>query len=175
MSYWFSSKKESVDASGAKEVHSEQSYLELQHKLDEQRTQLQKYAQESAQIQERLATIQARVHENDTTLHRTITELNEKIKEYQQVSKTETILYYDGSLYQGYIKDRKPDGYGIMVHGNGTRYVGGWKDGLYHGSGVLYYSGMPPWYAEWDAHQPHGYCTYDGIHYTRYADGVQVE
>lgn len=199
MSYWFSSKKESADVSETKvdqyAVLEQQNALlsEQNGKLEEQngklkeqnvslidtnkqlQDQLQKYENDSKQIQEFLSTIKTSVYTNHNKLKATITELEDKIKEYQNVKKVETILYYDGSLYQGYLQDHKPDGYGIMVHGNGTRYVGYWKDGLYHGSGVLYYPSMPPWYAEWDSHQPHGYCTYDGIHYILYVNGVHVE
>jgi len=32
-------------------------------------------------------------------------------------------------IYQGQVKDGKPDGLGIIIYPDGNKYVGGWKDG----------------------------------------------
>jgi hypothetical protein len=101
-------------------------------------------------------------------------EIKEALKHYQNQNNesVKTVLYYDGSLYQGRLENNLPHGFGVIVHGNGVRYAGNWKNGLYEGSGVLYYPGMPPWNAMWKLHLPHGKCTYDFIHFTEYIDGV---
>ena len=87
-------------------------------------------------------------------------------------SNLETVLWHDGSLYQGKMVNQKPHGYGIICHGDGSRYVGGWKNGMYDGFGVFYYPGFPPWNAEWKEHKPHGNCTYDFVNYDNYIEGV---
>lgn len=173
MSYWFGSKKEQT-------VTEEPSLLvELSRKVEEQATQLQeqaiKHQADFKQIHDLLDVIQSTLVGSCTKSQATLDELQDKWTLYVQAHRMETILYYDGSLYQGELCDHKPNGYGTIVHGNGTRYMGEWKDGLYHGSGVLYYPHMMPWYAEWNANQPHGYCTYDGVEYSRYEHGIQIE
>lgn len=95
-----------------------------------------------------------------------------QLEEKYSISNVKTVLYYDGSLYQGRMENNLPHGFGVIVHGNGVRYTGYWKNGLYEGSGVLFYPGMPPWNAEWKSHVPHGRCTYDFINFTDYVDGV---
>jgi hypothetical protein len=99
-------------------------------------------------------------------------EVKEALKNFQNQDSVKTVLYYDGSLYQGRLENNLPHGFGVIVHGNGVRYAGNWKNGLYDGSGVLYYPGMPPWNAMWKSHLPHGKCTYDFINFTEYVDGV---
>lgn len=39
--------------------------------------------------------------------------------------------------YKGYVKKTYPDGFGIMKYKNGNKYQGSWKEGHYHGLGLL--------------------------------------
>ena len=41
----------------------------------------------------------------------------------------------DGSIYEGYWRLDKADGYGRMIYGNGNVYIGMWKNDLIHGQG----------------------------------------
>ena len=57
--------------------------------------------------------------------------INGKIKETTATSSSEL------GLYSGKIVDNKPNGAGQMIYANGCEYKGGWKDGSWHGDGVL--------------------------------------
>ena len=39
--------------------------------------------------------------------------------------------------YQGEVKDRKPNGLGVIIYTNGSKYVGGWENGKYQGQGTF--------------------------------------
>ncbi len=39
--------------------------------------------------------------------------------------------------YQGQVKNVKPNGLGILIEPNGSKYVGSWKDGLKNGQGTF--------------------------------------
>ena len=39
--------------------------------------------------------------------------------------------------YKGEIKNGKPEGFGIILHTHGLKYVGMWKNGKYHGYGEM--------------------------------------
>jgi len=41
------------------------------------------------------------------------------------------------SVYKGDVKNGKPDGLGIMVDNIGGKYIGEWKNGLFHGQGIF--------------------------------------
>ena len=43
-------------------------------------------------------------------------------------------------VYKGQVKDGKPNGLGVMIYLNGWKYIGGWKNGYYHGQGSLTFS-----------------------------------
>ncbi len=49
-----------------------------------------------------------------------------------------TYAYPDGSKYQGYFMDGKPNSRGTFYYPNGERYVGSFKNGLPEGEGRLY-------------------------------------
>ena len=72
---------------------------------------------------------------NNTKINRI--ENNSIIEEYD----TDYILYYDGSYYNGELKEIENndcirDGYGVMVYSDGiTSYTGYYKDNLKHGRG----------------------------------------
>jgi len=83
----------------------------------------------------------------------------------QQHSKDQecvTRLYYDGSLYQGMMKEDKPHGKGIFCYAHdGSRYVGEWENGLFHGEGVFYKPYYPALFGHWENHILHGEAWYD--------------
>ena len=87
-----------------------------------------------------------------------VNSLNNKVENLK--NRPDSILYYDGTLYVGTVKQDKngydyPDGFGTICHMNGVRYTGEWKDGLYDGQGTLYadyYS--QPFTCQWVKHVP---------------------
>lgn len=46
-------------------------------------------------------------------------------------------IAFDGGLYQGRLQNGAPVGGGVLIGPGARRYVGDWKDGKYHGRGVL--------------------------------------
>jgi MORN repeat len=70
-------------------------------------------------------------------------------------SKPDVLLYYDGTLYVGDVKNNLPDGFGTICYSSGARYCGEWKDGLYNGKGAFYQDHFSlPFYSEWVNHLP---------------------
>ena len=49
-----------------------------------------------------------------------------------------TMLFPDGSRYDGEFKDGRMEGQGIRQYKNFDRYVGGFKNDQFHGTGVWY-------------------------------------
>ncbi len=47
------------------------------------------------------------------------------------------LVFADGTTYTGYFKDDLYDGFGTLVFADGTNYEGSFAGGSYHGSGVL--------------------------------------
>jgi len=155
---WFRSDKTKVDE------YKEQ-LKEYEEQLKEYEEQLKEYKKTSVAMESRMLELEKKMQEKH------LPEFFPSIPS----DPIQTVLYYDGSLYQGTLENNLPHGWGIIVHGNGVRYSGEWKEGLYDGKGTLFYPNMYPWYAEWKAHKPHGMCTYDGVHFVQYENGVQAE
>ncbi len=51
-----------------------------------------------------------------------------------------TYHFTDGSKYDGYFMDGKPNGEGICIYSNGNKYVGQWKDNAPNGYGSMYFA-----------------------------------
>jgi hypothetical protein len=49
-----------------------------------------------------------------------------------------TLAYIDGSRYEGFFREGRPNGRGTFYYPNGERYQGEFKDGLPWGKGILY-------------------------------------
>lgn len=49
-----------------------------------------------------------------------------------------TMLFADGSKYEGAFAKSKINGYGTYYYANGAKYTGEWKDGYYNGEGTKY-------------------------------------
>jgi hypothetical protein len=49
-----------------------------------------------------------------------------------------TMLFVDGSKYEGTFLDSKINGFGTYYYANNSKYTGEWKDGYYHGEGIKY-------------------------------------
>jgi len=54
-------------------------------------------------------------------------------------------------VYQGQVKDGKPNGLGfLIIHFGKSKYVGSWKDGKENGQGIMFFlDGGGKWIGEW--------------------------
>jgi len=52
-------------------------------------------------------------------------------------------------IYQGQVKDGKPNGLGILIYHNGGKYVGEWKDGEENGQGTYTTSNGRKYVGSW--------------------------
>ena len=77
--------------------------------------------------------------------------------------------------YQGQVKDRKPNGLGILIFPSGSKYVGEFKDGKRTGQGTFTWSDGSKYVGEWKDDKKHGQGTFtftDGSKYVgEYKDG----
>jgi len=62
----------------------------------------------------------------------------------------------DGSKYVGAWKEGKYHGQGTYTHWNGDKYVGTWKDDSYHGQGTLTYSNGDKYVGAYKEGKQHG-------------------
>lgn len=65
-----------------------------------------------------------------------------------------TYVYGDGSRYVGNFKEGEPGGEGTVYYANGDKYVGGWHEHTPHGEGVMYYASGKVVGAVWDYGKP---------------------
>ena len=95
------------------------------------------------------------------SLEKRIRQLEERLErtDREKEQKERTILYYDGTLYVGTVAldasgNVQPNGWGTICYHNGARYIGQWKNGLFHGKGTFYdpYSYIP-FTCEWFNHK----------------------
>ena len=63
-------------------------------------------------------------------------------------------VYGDGSKYIGFFKEGKPEGEGTCIYANGDKYVGGWARHAPHGEGVMYYQNGRVLGAKWSYGKP---------------------
>jgi hypothetical protein len=105
-----------------------------------------------------------------------VDELSDKVK--NKVGTNEVILYFDGTIYVGSVTEDSqgfsiPHGYGTICYVYGSRYIGEWKDGYYHGRGTFYQDYYTrPFTSDWVNHIPHGKATWDGVHFVTVENGV---
>jgi len=60
-------------------------------------------------------------------------------------------------IYQGDVENGKPNGLGIIFFPvDGSKYVGGWKDGKKHGQGTSTFSSGNKYVGEWKNGEYHG-------------------
>ena len=64
-------------------------------------------------------------------------------------------------IYKGEIKNRKPEGLGIMLFPDGTKYMGMWKSGKKHGQGTLTMSDGQKMSGEWKENKEWNITKYD--------------
>jgi len=62
--------------------------------------------------------------------------LNDSTAEITQKKILSELIYENGGVYKGQIKNGKPHGIGVLIFENGTKYIGEWKDGLPSGLGA---------------------------------------
>lgn len=116
------------------------------------------------------------------TCHDKIKRLENMLHEYRKDMQRLTslflpiTLYYDGSLYQGEFSEKTkiPNGYGIIVYADGTRYAGQWHEGKFHGKGTLYIYGAPAFHAEWEHGVIHGDAWYEGHEKYTFVNGTPI-
>jgi len=86
-----------------------------------------------------------------------------------------TVNYNDGSKYVGGWKDGKSNGQGTSTYPNGNKYVGEFKDGEKHGQGTFTFSSGNKFEGEFKDDEPNGQGTFtwsDGRKYVgEYKDG----
>ena len=64
--------------------------------------------------------------------------------------------YKSGDKYEGFWKDNKREGKGIMKYKNGDKYEGDWKDNKREGKGTLYYNNGNIFEGDWKNDRKHG-------------------
>lgn len=145
---WFSKDKSKAEPVQTEENELKDLEFQKEEQSDEQQDTIQSVTKET-QSEE-----QPSVYDTlQTEVERLRTELYELKKTVE--SKPDVILYYDGSLYVGQIKDSVPDGFGTICYSSGERYYGEWKNGLYNGTGAYYKDYYSyPFYSEWINHSP---------------------
>ena len=75
-------------------------------------------------------------------------------------TEQEILVYDNGDVYKGELKDGQPDGYGIMTDIKGNIYEGEWKDGVRNGQGTATYASGSVYEGGWKDDQPDGYGIY---------------
>jgi len=132
---------------------------------------------ETDQLKERIESIHQSVDELESTLLNRIDALETLVQtqrvELDRLSANRTVVYYDGSMYQGEMEELLPHGYGVHVYSCGNRYVGNWFKGRFHGKGTLYIIDRPAFHAEWEHGVVHGEAWYEGYDKQRYENGVE--
>lgn len=63
-------------------------------------------------------------------------------------------VYSDGSRYEGWFVDGKPQGEGLCTYASGDKYVGGWKNHSPHGKGIMYFATGRVYGAQWQFGKP---------------------
>ncbi len=58
-------------------------------------------------------------------------------------------LWENGTKYMGEWKDGEFHGQGTMTYHDGNKFVGKWKDGVYHGQGTMTYHDGRKYVGEW--------------------------
>ena len=75
------------------------------------------------------------------------------------------------SVYKGDVKNGVPNGLGILITPNGTRYFRNWKDGKKHGQGTQNFSSGSIYEGEWKNGKPDGQGTYTRSDGRKYVGG----
>lgn len=110
------------------------------------------------------------------TLYNEKRKLSTKVDSFNYLRNT--IIYYDGSIYQGELTldaVHVPHGYGIMIYGNSVIYAGQWVNGYYHGCGTIYVPSYPAFHAEWENNVVHGVGWYEGGEKAEFSHGQYVK
>jgi hypothetical protein len=71
------------------------------------------------------------------------------------------VVYPDGSVYVGNMKNRTRDGEGCFQYADGGEYLGQWLGGKKHGIGVMIFPSEAKYAGEWKLGMRHGYGRYD--------------
>ena len=72
-----------------------------------------------------------------------------------------TVEFKDGSIYTGLINAQgQRDGEGSLIYPDGSRYEGGWTEDLASGKGKVYHSNGDYYEGDWKEGKCHGKGTY---------------
>ena len=63
----------------------------------------------------------------------------DKLSEEPGLEFRDEVVFPDGTVYKGQIKDGKRHGYGIQVWPDGARYEGQWRDNVASGRGKFFH------------------------------------
>ena len=79
-------------------------------------------------------------------------------------------------IYKGEIKNQKPEGLGIMLFPDGTKYMGMWKAGKKHGQGTLTMSDGEKISGEWKENKEWNITKYDANEkiIAKYLNGEEI-
>ena len=80
-------------------------------------------------------------------------------------------LTYKGSKYVGEWKDGIWHGQGTATLASGSKYVGDWKDGKTHGQGTYTFANGDKYVGEWKDDKRHGQGTYTWADGSKYVGG----
>ena len=80
-----------------------------------------------------------------------------------------TLIYCDGTKYEGEFKDDNRHGQGTIIDSNGNKYEGEWKDNKIHGQGTIIDSKGPKYEGEFFDGKRHGHGT------LTYSDGSKYK
>ena len=67
-----------------------------------------------------------------------------------------TMIYPDGSKYEGKWKDHKRDGFGIFIYPKGSKYMGYWEKNKRSGLGAFNHYKGESYVGEWKNNKKHG-------------------
>jgi hypothetical protein len=67
-----------------------------------------------------------------------------------------TMIYPDGSKYEGEWKDNKRDGFGIFIYPKGSKYMGYWERNKRSGLGAYNHYKGESYIGEWKNNKKHG-------------------
>lgn len=114
-----------------------------------------KKTDDPVQFQSFASTVDFSKPESEVTSERQSSKFDCESDHYQ--SKFIKCQIENGSYYEGYVSDRKANGFGTHFMSNGDKYIGEWKDNQKHGRGFIHYSDGGYYYGDIFYNQAEGH------------------